>query len=304
MAFKAERVNEIDQSTVEGMDALYPLIQWSYGNVKDAAKHKGGDFLVDTHGGLFVSDERFPAAIADELRVAMLSNGWQEDSIFTGKGEEITGLSRRSIEVAEVNVRKCWTADDGAVVAPFTWKDWQALVDEHGRAKSKLNLFVLVKGLEDFGPFVVTLSGSAGMAFEGTKKQAGVCTAFDSTVIAAANAASEGGRWPRRAFWLEFGAAQDAKGKAVFTTVGKDETADLVLPMAYGLPADADGVDLDAYALDDDAWEEVELLYADSVEWAAEWDAFEEADAEENGEEQEKEATEDKLDEVLEAAGM
>lgn len=270
MAFDKSMVQDIDQSTVEGSDVQFPLIQWGYGNVKLV---KGGG--VEGAGGFFITFDNMPGAIKDELALAMQEQGWEPDSITLGDGSTIDGLYSPKVTFSLVTMRKRWRASDGnghTGYFPFTWDNYEKAVAEYGRATSQIHLLAYVKGLEQFSPFVITMSGSAAMAFEGTKKMPGVLAALTRSVIAAANAATRGFRWPYRAFWLTVAAATDAKGKPLFTEVGSgNNTTSVVLPVAVGLPADPKDVDLDKFALDKPDFQRVQDLFSESVEWRDAW---------------------------------
>lgn len=271
MAFDKSMIQSVDQSTVEGSDVRFPLIQWGYGNVKLATKGGG----VEGAGGFFITFDNMPGAIKDELALAMQEQGWEPDSITLGDGSSVDGLYSPKITFSLVTMRKRWRASDGngrTGYFPFTWDNYAKAVAEYGRATSQIHLLAYIKGLENFSPFVITLSGSAAMAFEGTKKMPGVLAALTRSVIAAANAATRGFRWPYRAFWLTVAAATDAKGKPLFTEVGGgNNTTNVVLPVAVGLPDDPKQVDLDEFALDKPDFLKVQDLFSESVEWRDAW---------------------------------
>jgi hypothetical protein len=293
MAFDKSLAAEIDQSTVEGSEVSYPLIQWSYGSPK-LAKHGGAEGA----GGWFVSYDNIPGVMKDELIAAMIDSGWLEDSITLQNGASLDGLWKSEMTFSLINMRKRWRATDGARTFYYSWgwQQYEKAVKMHGRATSQLHLYVMVQELEQFSPFIVTLSASAAMAFEGTRKQAGALTQFQRTVIAAANAATKGARWPYRAFWLTVTTAQDSKGKPIFTEVGHGEnTTHVVLPVAKNLPNDPKQVDLDAFALNKADFRRAQDLYTDSVAWKAAWDNIE-------TDEQTAEASLDMSDDQVEAA--
>lgn len=278
MAFDKSMVQQIDQSTVEGADVQFPLIQWGYGNVKLV---RGGG--IEGAGGFFITFDNMPGAIKDELSAAMLALGWEQDSLTLSDATVVDGLYSPTLTFSLVAMRKRWRASDGngrTGYFPFTWQNYEKAVAEFGRATSQIHLLAYVKGLEQFSPFVLTMSGSAAMAFEGTKHMPGALPAFTRTVIATANAATRGFRWPYRAFWMTIAAATDAKGKPLFTEVGTGKnTTSVVLPVAVGLPADPKDVDLDKFALDKPDFQRVQDLFSESVPWKEAWDKQPEAQA-------------------------
>ena len=65
------------------------------------------------------------------------------------------------------------------------------------------------------------------------------------SAAAAKKAGKAPGKWPYRAFWLPVGADREANGDPKFIGMGKGkETSRLVLPIALGLPAKAEQVEL------------------------------------------------------------
>jgi hypothetical protein len=268
--FDAKLAQQIDQSTVEGIEISYPLIQWAYGDAK-LAKHGG----VEGAGGWFIATSNMPGGVRDDLTASMLKAGWVEDSLTLASGSELAGLYAQQMTFSVINMRKRWRATDGQRTAYFAWgwDEYEKAVAEYGRATSQIHVQVMIKGLEEFSPFVITMSGSAAMAFEGSRKSAGVLTRFQATVVAAANAATRGYRWPYRAFWLTVAAATDGKGRPQFTEVGKGKnTTHVVLPVAVGLPGDLKGVDLDQFALDKAQFLQAQALFGESMDWKAAWD--------------------------------
>lgn len=297
MSFDSSLINEIDPTTVEGTEATHPLVQWCYGDPK-LAKHGGAEGA----GGWFITFENMPGVVRDDLTAAMKNAGWVEDSITTSNGDSLEGLYSSTMSISVVNMRKRWRASDGQRSHYFAW-NWDAYskaVADYGRATSQIHVYAIIKGLEEFAPFVLTMSGSAAMAFEGTKKLPGALDAFHRTVVAAANAQTKNGRWPYRAFWLTVAAARDKAGKPMFTEVGKGKnTTHVVLPVAVGLPADIKAVNLDEFALEKGTFRLAQDLYSESVEWKTAWDRIGE-DNDDHGASAEPEAVDDVADTMAE----
>ena len=271
MTFDKSMVKDVDQATVEGVDVQFPLVQWGYGNVKLA--RNGG---IEGAGGFFVTLDNMPAAIKDEMIESMNGLGWGQDGLTLNDGSLVDGMYSPSLTFSLITMRKRWRASDGngrTEYYPFTWAAYERAIQEFGRATSQIHVLAYIRGLEEYSPFVITMSGSAAMSFEGTKKMPGVLSSFNRTVVAAANAATRGYRWPYRAFWVTVAAATDAKKKPLFTEVGTgSNTTSVVLPVAVGLPTDPKDVDLDKFALDKPDFQRVQDLYSDSVAWKAAWD--------------------------------
>jgi len=176
---------------------------------------------------------------------------------------------------------------------------------------------VLVKGLENVGPFVLTMKGAAGAAFESYRDANSVISRFANTLIAAANAASDaaakkngkpsGKRWAYRAFWLPVGAARNEKGDPIYKEVGKaPNTTNVVLPVALGLPDKAANVDLKRFYVGNDLLAFVNALFDQSSDWRTAWENIKPGTVEGNGEAAavEERAEKDAEDAVLAATGL
>lgn len=273
MTFDPGAVEGIDQSSVENTGVTYPTIQWHYGDIK--MKKAGG---MDYQGGWFLKAD----SIDEELLAAA---GWVKTSWTHDSGMEDEGFYRREIAVSVIAMRKRWEVSVNGMRQAFSWNDYDKAKGV-GRPSSRTHVLVLVKGLEAVGPVVLTLKGSASMAFEGTRTASGAITQFTSTVLMAANKASEAAakkngsstakRWPYRAFWLPVGAARTANGEPAFTEVGRDkDTTKVVLPAALGLPAKADGVNLGAFYVGGDLLNTVNELWTQAeTNWTHAWDTI------------------------------
>lgn len=273
MTFDPGAVEGIDQSSVENTGVTYPTIQWHYGDIK--MKKAGG---MDYQGGWFLKAD----SIDEELLAAA---GWVKTSWTHDSGMEDEGFYRREIAVSVIAMRKRWEVSANGMRQAFAWNDYDKAKGV-GRPSSRTHVLVLVKGLETAGPVVLTLKGSASMAFEGTRTASGAITQFTSTVLMAANKASEAAakkngastakRWPYRAFWLPVGAARTANGEPVFTEVGHDkDTTKVVLPAALGLPAKADQVNLGAFYVGSDLLNTVNELWTQAeTNWTHAWDTI------------------------------
>jgi hypothetical protein len=238
---------------------------------------------MDYQGGWFIPEEH----VDEEI---MTAAGWEKTTWDHGNGSVVDGFWRREIAVSVVTARKRWEVwSDSGGTEVFAWDKYDDAKDA-GRPSGRTHALVMVKGLEEAGPFVLTLRGMSAMAFEGTRSQNGALTLFANTVLKAANAASDaaakkdggrgGKRWPYRAFWLPVGADRDAKGKPEFTEVGKGkDTSYLVLPVPLGLPDKADGVDLGKFYVGAELLGEVNELWTEAEEsWTHAWDTISEED--------------------------
>jgi hypothetical protein len=224
---------------------------------------------------------------------------------------------KREIAVAVIAQRKRWEV--AAETGPRKVFPWNAFdkAKEAGRPSGRTHFLVLVKGLEEAGPIVLTLKGVAGRAFEDYRDSKSVITKFSNTVIRAANSASDaaakkagkaaGKKWAYRAFWLPTGAARDDKGEPVFTEVGSGkDTKKCCLPIALGLPDKPEQVDLKRFYVGNDLLAFVNALYDSSVEWRTAWENIKPGTTEGNGEAAavEERAEKDAEDAVLAATGL
>lgn len=274
MEFDADLVDGIDQSSVEGGGPSYPLIQWVYGDLK--AKKIGG---IDYLGGLFVK--------ADKVDVtSMIAAGWTKTERTFESGASEEGFWKREAALSIIAERRRWeVAADNGPRQVFPWDKYEAAkaAGNGSGAHGRNQYLVLVKGLEELGPFVLTMKGAASKAFESFRDQGAVLSKFANTVIRAANAASDaaakkankpaGKKWAYRAFWLPVGAARDEKGEPVYIEVGKaPKTSKLVLPVALGLPDKAEQVDIKRFFVGKDLLTIVNDLYDATADWRGAWD--------------------------------
>jgi hypothetical protein len=305
MEFDAGAVDSIDQSSVEGGGPSYPTIQYHYGNA--TLKKVGG---MDYQGGFVIKD----GAVSAELLTAA---GWTKTAWAHDTGTEDDVWWKREIAVAVIAQRKRWEV--AAETGPRKVFPWNAFdkAKEAGRPSGRTHFLVLVKGLEEAGPIVLTLKGVAGRAFEDYRDSKSVITKFSNTVIRAANSASDaaakkagkaaGKKWAYRAFWLPTGAARDDKGEPVFTEVGSGkDTKKCCLPIALGLPDKPEQVDLKRFYVGNDLLAFVNALYDSSVEWRTAWENIKPGTTEGNGEAAavEERTEKDAEDAVLAATGL
>lgn len=306
--FNPDAVDSIDQSSVEGGGPSYPIIQWVYADLK-AKKFGGMDYL----GGLFIKADKVDGAVLEAA-------GWTKTSRTFENGTEEEGYWKREAAVSIIAERKRWEiAPNGGQRQTFPWTGFEKAKEANGgkSPSSRTHYLVLVKGLENVGPFVLTMKGAAGAAFESYRDANSVISRFANTVIAAANAASDaaakkngkpsGKRWAYRAFWLPVGAARNEKGDPIYKEVGKaPNTTNVVLPVALGLPDKAANVDLKRFYVGNDLLAFVNALFEQSSEWRTAWENIKPGTVEGNGEAAavEERAEKDAEDAVLAATGL
>ena len=273
--FNPGAVDSIDQSSVEGGGPSYPIIQWVLGDLKAKKYPTSMEYL----GGFFVKSDKVDGATLEAA-------GWTKTSRTFENGQEEEGYWKREAAFTIIAERKRWEINpDGGQRQTFAWSGFEKAKEANGgkNPSGRTHYLVLVKGLEGAGPFVLTMKGAAGAAFEKFNDANSVISRFTNTVIAAANAASDaaakkqgkatGKRWAFRAFWLPVGAARNEKGEPVYKEVGKaPNTTNVVLPVALGLPDKAANVDLKRFYVGGDLLATVNALYDSSVEWRTAWE--------------------------------
>lgn len=259
-----EASNNVDQSTIENDGPKFPIVQWNFGKLTN--KKLGG---MDYHGGWFVGAEMIDLSTAE---------GWTATSWTHNDGSESEGFYRREIEVSLVRTRKRWEVYKDGKRSSFAWKDYESAKNA-GRASGRTHFLVIIKGLEDYGPFVLTLKGVSAMAFEGTRQQKGAMQQFSATVIKSANEtlkkAKSTNKLPFRAFWLKVGGDRKPDGSPIFTEVGQGaDKTNLCFPVAIGLPEKPEGVDLRAYFVGGEMLQKVNAIYEETADWAEAWNTI------------------------------
>jgi hypothetical protein len=255
----------VDQETVESFGPQYPLIQWVNGNPK--AKKAGG---VEYTGGWFINAEQLSS---DELL------GWESGELVHDKGGSTLGFFSRDVTIAMIHTRHAWRVYNGERSVNFAWNQFDAAA-QIGRPTGRLQVLCVVRGLEGFGPFVLTMKGSTGQAFAGNRQNEGAIGAFNRLVIRPANAlavktSANRAKFPWRAFWLTVGPQRNDKGEPTFTEVGtKPNTSMVTLPAAIGLPEKAAPADLFKLFVGKDNLESFNGLYNEARDWAAAWDVI------------------------------
>lgn len=268
VVFNVDAVEGIAEQMVNDVGPMFPLLQWHTGDQK--MKKAGG---LDYTGGFFIKAD----AIDDET---MTAGGWEKTTWTHDNGAEDTGWHRRQAGLAIIATRRRWEVfqEGGNRPLVFSWKDYEK-AKAAGRPSGRMQALCLVKGLESAGPVVLSLRGMSALAFEGRGGDTAAAVGkFQATVITAANLASQGKglhkRWPLFAFWLPVGADRETDGTPRFTKVGQgNNTTHICLPVAMGLPAKPDGVNLNAFYVGNDLLEECKRIWAEAENnWTHAWD--------------------------------
>lgn len=275
--FDPTAVQGIDPNSVENTGPTYPMIQWHYGNLK--LKKAGG---MEYLGGWFIKTDQIDAEL-------LTTAGWTPSTWNHDNGAEDDGFWRRELAVAVIALRQRWEVTNGEERQYFAWKNYDG-AKAAGKASGRTHALVLVRGLEDVGAMILTLKGMAALSFTGSPKSGGALTTFSQTVITAANKASEAAakkngarganRWPWRAFWLPVGADRETNGEPKFSEVGRgNATTRVVLPVALGLPAKPEQVQLNRFYVGNTLLTVVNELYDEAeANWTHAWDALQNPD--------------------------
>lgn len=286
--FDPNLVDGVDQSTVDSYDDIYPAIQWVNGDQKHKRAKGGGMYAW---GGWFMADR---SNIPDKEE--LLAQGWVEDTLTHEDGEETAGYYKRDLTLIPITIRERWQVrvegQDQPMLFGFDRRDKSAKWDVQARAKQygspsgRLQVLCLLKGMEDFGPFVLTLGGHVAMGFHNERGGDSALGNYYKSIILAANAQSDkaararggktGKKWPSRAFYVHVGPARDAEGIAVFTEVGQTgRSSYVVLPTALGLPGKGEEVDLNKWYVGHSMFATVGEIYEEAeTGWARAWDTL------------------------------
>lgn len=264
-----DAVDDADQATVELEGPTYPVIQWVNGDKR--MKNAGG---VPYTGGWFLNGE---AIDAEELP------GWEAGELIHSDGESTEGFFARDLTFAIVRRRRSWRLRVDNKEHIFAWdkydeaREFGAPFNEtpYGR----LHVLVAVQGLEEMGPFMLTMRGSISKMFSPSRKEDTIYNQINRLLLRPANAlARKRGKenvWPMYAFWVTVGPKRDDKGAPVYDTVGREgQQSTVTFPSLLGLhdkmtPAEIGGrfigkANLEAFA----------QFWLDAEEWQAAFDGM------------------------------
>ncbi len=249
-------VDDVDQSAVEEYSNRYPVIQWVKG---DQRSKKIGGFAY--HGGWFIAEKN-----ADMTGV----EGWENTEWVRENGEEIEGFYAPVLEFSVVNHREWWELqDDKGMKQRFDWNSYRKAA-EIGKPKGRNQYLVVVKGIEERGMFLLSLSGTAGMAFDNQK---GALSKLTKCVVSKANeflkSKKDTRKMPFYSFWLKVGYNRDEKGNPLFVEVGKGKDTSMVcLPMAWDFPTGDEKVEFLDFYVGKGLNADIGQMFKESVEWA------------------------------------
>jgi hypothetical protein len=248
---------------VERTESEFPTIQWHRGDPK--MKKYGG---MDFQGGWFIAESQAPTDLT--------AFGWSKVTWTHDNGDETDGFYIRELTVSVIRDRQRWEVFENNTRSIFAWKDYDS-AKAVGRASGRSHTLVLIRGMEELGPFVLTLRGLASVYFFNRKNSPkSALGTFDSIVVKAGNdAVKRSGRkglMPRRAFWLTVGASRNADGSPLFIEVGSGkDTSTMVVPQALGLPDKAEKVNVAEFFVGRDLLNQASTLWTEANDWANAW---------------------------------
>lgn len=257
----AQSAESIDQDSIEQNGPQFPTIQWHYGDNK--LKRVGG---FDYHGGWFVPKETLDLTGVE---------GWEACTWTHNEKDETEGFYSPAISLALLRKRSRYEVRNGIHLHAFAMKDGE-LAKSKGKRAWRLHYLAMVKGLEEYGPFIITLKNTSAVAFTGARDTPGAIPTFERTVITAANAqlkkAGVQKRMAYRAFWLTVGINRDEKGNPVFTERGQgNEKVSLVIPTAYGLPKRAEDAEIESCYVGKENLPRFNEFWDEASTWAEAW---------------------------------
>lgn len=255
-----EAVDTIDQSTLEQNAVQYPWAQWVNGQATLKQLNN-----VSYTGGFFIPKD----CVANPLP------GWQEMTLVHRNGASTDGYALRDIEIAVLRLRHRWLAEVKGQVQKFPWKsyDQACAASDKGSATGHTQVAVMIRGLEHYGIFVLTMKGSAGKAWTG------IIIDFAKRVVHTADSivAAKGkkNKFACRAFWLKIGPKRKADGAPDFETVGKDKATSVVTPpVLLGVSEKPDEAEIAKLFVGETLLKELNTLWNEATIWAEEptWD--------------------------------
>lgn len=266
-----------------GKGQEFPYAAWSFG--APSQRGKGG---VSFHGGWFIGADQQLA-----MRLPLDKAGFVDDSLMTREGDEVEGMSTPILNVAVLRLRRRWVVrPEGTERAYyFAWDDFDT-AREAGSPRGQIHVATVVKGLEDHGVFVLTMTGTAQQVLQGQGRyrQVGVLPQFKSRVLNTAGielakmAKAAGKVAPKlgpAAFWLPIGvdmkATKNKKGEEVlepeFLEAGTgSKTTKVVVPSLIGVPEQPTREDLAQWQVPFATYNgQFRELYESLAEWEAAW---------------------------------
>lgn len=264
-----DAVNDVDQSTVDVEGPLFPVIQWVNGD-KRLAKAGG----VPHTGGWFLNGDMIDA---EELP------GWEAGELVHSNNESTQGFFARDLTFAIIRRRRSWRLRVDNREHIFAWdkydeaREFGAPFNEtpYGR----LHVLVAIRGLEEMGPFMLTMRGSISKMFSPSRKEDTLLNQVNRLVMRPANALAKkrgsGNAWPYLAFWLTVGPERDAKGNPVYQMVGREgQQSPVTFPVLLGVHEKLTPQELGQFFVGRDNLARFTQIYQETEEWQTAFDAM------------------------------
>jgi len=261
-----DTVEEIDQDTLDVTGPQYPYIQWVNG--KANMKSLGPGSVLYT-GGWFAPADQVPGG---EMP------GWTPGELTHDDNTTTEGFFSRDITIAMIQYRKGWMveANGQTQIMPWSMYEQAKALDKDGSPTGRLQVLCLLKGLEDLGPFSLTLRGSIARAFQAARGESVVGTFKQLVVKAADDLNRKRGvtkRFAIRAFWLTVGPQRDEKGQPIFTKVGAEgRSSQVTLPVALGIHKGMTPQEIAKLHVGHDLLISLNSLYEEAIPWREMWD--------------------------------
>lgn len=269
-------VDQTDDNLIDVAGEGYVTLQWAKGDVKMANK---GVTDLDSVGGWWIAKER----CSDELGEALKKNGWEDTVYTTRNGDEIPCYAAKDIVfswIADRSLTEYRVKDgkDTKVVRVGGQTDWDSLrkIANNNYVTKRLQVMIVLKGLEEFEPMVITAAGSVQMALDARNRERSVKPTVDAILGKALKSVLKASKSaPTCAFWVKVGISRDAKGKAIFEERGTgNDTTHMVLPMLYDVPESLSKVteeDLEKHFVGDLYGKFIALREEAMDEWVKAW---------------------------------
>ncbi len=257
-----DQVDAVDQETIEEQGPSYPFIQWVNG--KAELKAAGGVLWT---GGWFTKGDQF----SEELPA-----GWTEGSLPHRDGGETEGFFTQTLTFAFLRMRQCWRVKDvSGRDRQFPYREYEQ-AQAMGTPRGKTQLLVVVKGLEQIGPVVLTVKGTTAAALVGRKGDS-IFRQFDLHVRQVANRivrkAGKKSQFPWLAFWMTVGPALDGKGQPIFVKVGDgDASSRVTLPALIGVHEKMNPDEIGKLLVGNDNITIFSTYWKEAESWAHAWD--------------------------------
>lgn len=239
------------EASASNEGSKYPTVMWMTGGPDG---EKSGLDSMDYVGGFFIPTtwrkgdrlyQRIPdgANASEFIEVDFSGMGWKRDYFISNSdNKKVTGWWRKTMECSFICARDQWvvvTKVDGKdkYVGFANYNDAAA----HGAPRGQMQVLTLVKGMEAFGPVVLSLKGYTMKAFKGQSdfQRTGVLSQLYEKVthpIGKLHAADPNKpvNVNYRAVWAHVGPLLKPDGTPDFIKAGKEKFTLIAVPTYIG----------------------------------------------------------------------